>query len=226
MPTAPRAIFELMRGGLPWNLGLALVAIGLLSTGCRGKAPVIDAPYHDDFERAELGPDWNATAPAYRVSEGKLTVAGAYNHPAWLRRRLPNDAVIDLDVVSRSAAGDIKIELFGDGQSFDPDRGSYTSTGYVFIFGGWHNSLSVICRQEEHGAGRKASRQDVPVVPGRSYHFTITRRGGAIDWRIDGQPFLSWTDPDPLTGGGHEHLAVNNWEADVSFDNLNIRPAP
>ena len=32
---------------------------------------------------------------------------------------------------SRSAAGDIKLELYGDGESFDHDRGAYTSTGYV-----------------------------------------------------------------------------------------------
>jgi hypothetical protein len=230
MPTAPRAIFRSMRGCRPWvprqALLLALVAIGLCPTGCRAKAPAIDAPFHDDFERAALGPDWNTTSPAYRLSGGQLTVAGAYNHPAWLRRRLPADAVIDLDVVSRSPAGDIKIELYGDGQSFDPDKGSYTSTGYVLIFGGWNNSLSVICRQEEHGAGRKAARPDVRVVPGRSYHFTVTRRGGAIDWAIDGQPFLAWTDPDPLVGSGHEQLAINDWEADVSFDNLTVRPAP
>jgi hypothetical protein len=141
-----------------------------------------------------------------------------------LRRRLPADATIDLDVVSRSPSGDIKLELYGDGESFDPDKGGYTSTGYVLIFGGWNNSLSVICRREEHGGGRKAQRQDVRVEPGRSYHFTIKRQGGTIDWAIDGKPFLAWTDPEPLAGAGHEHLAVNDWEADVSFDNLAIRP--
>jgi hypothetical protein len=133
---------------------------------------------------------------------------------------------IDLDVTSKSPAGDIKVELYGDGESFDPDKGSYTSTGYVLIFGGWHNSLSVICKQEEHGAGRKAERSDTHVEPLRRYHFAITRRGGAIDWAIDGRPFLSWTDPEPLGGPGHEYFAVNDWETDVTFDNLSIRPNP
>jgi len=117
-------------------------------------------------------------------------------------------------------------ELFGDGESFDPDRGSYTSSGYVLIFGGWNNSLSVICRQEEHGAGRKASRTDTHVEQNRVYHFTITRRGGAIDWTVDGRPFLAWTDPEPLAGSGHEFLAVDDWEAELTFDHLKIRPAP
>src|SRR5206468_3189877 len=162
----------------------------------------------DDFERAELGPSWNATAPNYHIADGRLTVANAYNHPVWLRKKLPRNAVIELDAMSKTPTGDLKIELYGDGESFDPDKGSYTSTGYVFIFGGWHNSLSVICRNNEHDDGRKAERQDLRVTPGRSYHWTITRRGGTIEWKVDRQPFLSWTDPAPLAGAGHEYLAV------------------
>ena len=203
-----------------------VVLAGSAVTGCRTKDPQISEPFRDDFERAELGPSWNPTSPEYHVAAGKLTVANAYNHPAWLRRKLPRDAVIDFDAVSRSPAGDLKIELYGDGESFDPDKGGYTSTGYVLIFGGWHNSLSVICRNNEHDDGRKAQRSDVHVVPGRTYHWTITRRGGTIDWKIDGQPFLSWADPSPLGGSGHEYLAVDDWESDVSFDNLEIKPAP
>jgi Farnesoic acid 0-methyl transferase len=212
-----------MRGAWrPWICGLALAS----AVGCRARPPRVDAPFTDDFERAELGPEWNATSTVYRIAGGQLEVSDGYNHPAWLRRRLPPDVIVDLDVASKSPAGDIKVELYGDGESFDPDKGSYTSTGYVLIFGGWHNSLSVICRQEEHGEGRKAERGDVHVVPLRRYHFTITRRSGAIDWTIDGRPFLAWTDPAPLEGGGHEFFAVNDWEADVTFDNLRIRPAP
>jgi hypothetical protein len=203
-----------------------LALLAGLAAGCRTKDPPISGPFRDDFERADPGPSWNLTGPEYRISAGKLTVANAYNHPAWLRRKLPHDVVIDLDAVSRSPAGDLKVELFGDGESFDPDKGGYTSTGYVLIFGGWHNSLSVICRNNEHDDGRKAERRDVRVQPGRTYHWTISRRGGTIEWKIDGQPFLSWTDPDPLAGSGHEYMAVNDWESDVSFDNLEVRPAP
>jgi hypothetical protein len=205
---------------------LAVLLAGSTVAACKAKPPAIDGPFSDDFERAELGQNWNATSPEYRIRDGKLTIANAYNHPAWLRRRLPVDAVVEVDVTSTSSAGDIKLELYGDGESFDPDKGSYVSSGYVFIFGGWNNSLSVICRNNEHDEGRKAQRADMRVEPGRRYHFTITRRAGAIEWAIDGNKFLAWTDPTPLAGPGHEYLAVNDWQAELQFDNLHIRPAP
>ncbi len=204
------------------SLVLALVVAGL-GTGCRVKEEAITAPFSDDFQRSDLGSSWNATTPNYHISDGRLTVANAYNHPAWLRKKLPRNAAIEFDAMSKSPAGDLKIELYGDGESFDPDKGGYVSTGYVLIFGGWRNSLSVICRNNEHDDGRKAERTAPKVELGRTYHWSITRKDGAIDWRIDGQPFLAWSDPEPLAGAGHEYLAVDDWEAEVFFDNFNIR---
>jgi hypothetical protein len=209
-------------GSAALGVTVAALAVGL---GCRVKDEAITAPFTDTFDRAELGAAWRDTGGGYRITDGALHAREAYNHPAWLRKRLPRDAVLELDVRSQSAAGDIKVELYGDGESFDPDKGGYVSTGYVLIFGGWGNTLSVICRLDEHDAGRKAERRDRRVEPGKSYHFTVTRKGGHIDWKIDGAPFLAWTDPQPLAGAGHEYFAVNDWQADVFFDNLAIRPA-
>lgn len=196
------------------------------AAGCRVKeAPPIREPFVDVFERDRIGDDWRETGSGYVVRAGQLVAAGAYNHPLWLRRPLPDDVTIALDAEARTSTGDIKVELFGDGESFDPDRGGYVSSGYVLIFGGWRNSLSVICKHNEHDEGRKVQRTDRYVEPRRKYHFTITRRKGHIDWRIDGEPFLAWNDPQPLAGRGHRHFAINNWEAEVAFDNLDIRPA-
>ncbi len=205
-------------------LGAILVTVG----ACRPRVPVIEAPFSDNFDRAELGGDWLDTSHAAHLKDGKLTVANAYNHPVWLRRRLPHDVQIDFDAVSRSPAGDLKVELFGDGESFDPDKGRYDPTGYMIVYGGWQNSKSIISRLGEHDEAVKASfdrvGNDPIVLPGQTYHFTIVRKGGTIDWKLNGRPYLSWTDPDPLYGSGHEFFAINDWEANVSFDNLTIRP--
>lgn len=222
-PAAARHALDGRRRTRIFLLGsLALAA----PVACRSRDAALSAPFNDSFDRESLGPDWLDTGGGYRVEGGKLRARTAYNHPAWLKKRLPRDVIVDVDVQSNSPAGDIKLELFGDGHSFDPDRGGYVATGYVLIFGGWHNSLSVICRQNEHDGGRKAMRTAPRVIPGRTYHFTVTRQNGRIDWKIDGAPFLDWTDPDPLYDAEHAFLAVNDWEADVSFDNLSVRPLP
>jgi len=214
------------------RLAIASLAVAALAAlGCKARVPVIASPFADDFDRAEPGPDWlDTSGGAYRIADGKLAVTRAYNHPLWLRRKLPRDVVIDFDVMSKSPAGDIKVELYGDGESFDPDKGRYDPTSYVVILGGWNNSDSIIGRLGEHDDAVKAAKrrepgQPPPVEMGRTYHFTITRQGGLIDWKLDGAPFLAWTDPAPLAGPGHEFFAIDDWEADVYFDNLRIRPA-
>jgi hypothetical protein len=209
---------------------LVVIAAGLLaaSPACKTRVQTIDAPFSDNFDRAELGPDWLDTGHGAKIKDGKLNLVGAHNHPVWLRRKLPRNVQIDFDAVSRSPAGDLKVELFGDGESFDPDKGRYDPTSYMIVMGGWNNSKSIISRLGEHDEAVKVARDrngpEPLVTLGKSYHFTITRRGGTIDWKIDGAPYLSWNDPEPLAGSGHEFFAINDWEADVSFDNLTIRP--
>ncbi|HJX64426.1 MAG TPA: hypothetical protein VJ860_10820 [Polyangia bacterium] len=208
---------------------LFIAALAVL--GCKARVPAITSPFADDFERAEPGPDWlDTSGGAYRIKDGRLNVTRSYNHPLWLRRKLPRDVVIEFDAMSKSPAGDIKVELFGDGESFDPDKGRYDPTSYLIILGGWNNSSSIIGRLGEHDDAVKAAKRretgQPPLVElGRSYHFAITRQGGLIDWKLDGAAFLAWTDPSPLSGAGHEFFAINDWEADVHFDNLSIRPA-
>ena len=179
-------------------------------------------PYSDDFERASLGDAWRSTGGNYRIENGALVIDHAYNHPLWLAKPIPRDAVIELDCWSDDDAGDLKVEAWGDGKSF-ATAASYTATSYVFIFGGWHNQLDVIARMNEHGADRK-TRGDFKVVKGKKYHWRIARKGGHIDWQLDGKPFMSLDDKDPLDGPDHAYFAINDWEARLHFDNLKITP--
>jgi len=179
-------------------------------------------PSADDFNRSEIGNAWHPSGPGYRIVNGELVVDHAYNHPLWLARPIPRDAVIELDVWSNDDAGDIKVEAWGDGRSY-ATQASYTASSYVFIMGGWHNTLCAIARMNEHGQDRK-TRGDFKVVKGKKYHWRIVRKGGHIDWSVDGQPMLSYDDPNPLDGPGHSFFGINDWEAELHFDNLKITP--
>ena len=188
-------------------------------------AEPITAAWSDDFERADVGPDWHATGGSYALVNGALNAVGAHNRPLWLRRALPRDAVIELDAWSTSPDGDIKVELYGDGKSYDPNKGGYTATSYVAVMGGWKNSKSQIARMDEHGKDI-VSRAAPKVEPNKKYHWKFVRKGGRLDWFVDDMetPFLTLEDPEPLEGAGHQHFAVGNWETDTWFDNLRVTP--
>jgi hypothetical protein len=184
--------------------------------------------FTDDFDRADLGDDWRQTAPAgaYKITDGALEVQNGLNHGLWLKRKLPADVTIDVDAWSESPDGDIKVEVLGDGHTYATED-EYVASGYVLIFGGWHNQLSVIARMAEHGTDRGEKYPPAgqpPVELGRHYHFHIERVGGHITWLIDGSPFMTYDDPSPLTGDGHDHFGFNDWQAHVFFDNLKVAP--
>lgn len=202
---------------------MRMVLLALVATSaCSLEKRPPGVPYSDDFGRGALGEAWKSTGANYRIQNGELVVDKAYNHPLWLTKPLPRDAVIELDAWSNDDLGDIKLEAWGDGKSY-AQAASYTATSYVFIFGGWRNALSAIARMNEHGADRRI-RNDVKVEKGKKYHFKITRKGGAIGWEIDGKPFLQMQDAQPLDGPDHAYLGFNDWEAELHFDNLKISP--
>jgi len=201
------------------------LAIPLVLVACKVREqPPITEAWRTDFE-AGLGDAFYMTGDGYRVEHGALSARGAHNHPLWLRKRLPREIRIDVDAWSTEARGDIKLELFGDGHSYDPDGGRYTATGYELIFGGWYNTKSIIARLDEHGSDL-VQRAEPKVIANQHYHWRIERRGKVLTWFVDDMttPFLRYEDPRPLEGAGHEYLGFNNWEADTWFDNLVITP--
>lgn len=207
-------------------------------------------PFSDDFsDTATVQKHYWSTGGLWRVVDGQLVCPGVKQNPLWLKAKLPQNVAIEFDARSQSPEGDIKVELFGDGSDH--------ASGYVFIHGGWNNSMSIIARRDEHGrplqqlqaeAQRVAAEKRMPssglvetgvfnentrmrveanpypVQIGRTYRWRIERRGSKLTWAIDGQPFMEFDDPIPLTGEEHNRFAFSCWEAQLYFDNLRIEP--
>lgn len=57
---------------------------------------------------------------------------------------------------SEGADGDIKWEMYGDGRDH--------STGYVFLFGAWHNRESRICKLDEHALTQDEMRAQLALA--------------------------------------------------------------
>ena len=225
-PSAAKAAEGGLRVGVGGSdvtrLSLTLT-LTLMLAGCTPQGdPGIGSGFFDDFERAQLGRDYDRTGGNWRIENGKIRVSGAKNHPLWLLRTLPPDVRVELDVRSESPEGDIKVELFGDGASHSKtDR--YEATSYVIIFGGWNNSKNVLARLDEHGEDRVVGPER-KVEPGKTYHFRIERLGGTLTVWVDDAVLVEMADPEPLRGRGHDHFGFNNWQSELWFDNLKVTP--
>lgn len=203
------------------------------ATAAVAARPAITAPFEDVFDRAELGPDWHALTPAWKITNGRLCGRGARNKGVWLGRKLPLNARIEFDAFAESHEGDLKVELWGDGAS-GATASSYTNaTSYLAILGGWKNTKHVLARLNEHGDDRLEIDVDATsddermraVASGQPYHFKIERADGkTIEWSVNGTVYFTLADREPLVGPGHEHLGFNDWDAPVCFDNLKVTP--
>jgi hypothetical protein len=158
---------------IPLAIVVVVIQLPFLHWAFRGDRPVKTAiPYEDKFDRASLGDQWWSNGGLWRIVDGQVFSPGVGNNPLWLLARLPADVRAEFDVRSEGADGDVKWEMFGDGRNH--------STGYVFIFGGWHNKESRIAKLDEHALTQEEQRAQL-VAFARPY----PRRLEGIDALLD-----------------------------------------
>jgi hypothetical protein len=195
--------------------------------------PALSEDFVDDFERTALGTDYRTTSAVWKLTSGQLCGENARNHPVWLKRRLPKNARIEFDAVTYSEDGDLKVEVWGDGQSAASGVSYDDATSYLAIFGGWRNQFHVLARLDEHAKDRKQVElvsdttefKRARVLPNKPYRFKLERRDGkTLRWLVDDMEILSFADRAPLLGPGHEHFGFNDWQVRVCFDNLRVMP--
>jgi hypothetical protein len=212
---------------------LALAALAALALGCDRKAGDLDRGrlvLSEDFSGAAIGEQWAVgevvgppskggghrspkdRAGHWALRDGALTTTGERNQPLWLTSPLPEQVRIELTARAGSEAGDLKLEVFGDGKRHE--------SGYILILGGWGNSRSIIARKDEHEKGRVERPGGADTD--RDYRMAVVRRDSELRWYIDGRLHLRYDDPEPLRGEGHRHFAFNNWQSPVAFDDLEI----
>ena len=196
-----------------------------------GSASAAPQPVPDD-----LGPNWRqAGTSVWHIENGRLCGQHAQNHGVWLTKVLPVNARIEFDAIAESPQGDLKAEVWGDGQSHATAISYTNATSYLAILGGWKNKFHVLARLNEHGNDRKQiaidpqsdDPKEKPVVVGQIYHIKIERTDGkTVRFFVGGDEYLSYDDPQPLAGMGHDHFGFNDWEVKVCFDNVKVQPLP
>ncbi len=182
--------------------------------GLKGGALV----FEDRFEGEALSGDWaGGGGGLWSIVGGEVRTQRARNEALWLKRPMPDRVRVEFDVRSDSDDGDIKVEIFGDGERHQ--------SGYILIFGGWKNRINTIARLDEHGADRQQGAEGVRVERGRVYKMAVVRTDHRVRWYLDrdkGERLLVFEDKAPLVGDGHRHFGFNDWEVPLFFDNVRV----
>lgn len=222
-----------------------LVLSCLVLAGCNGVTkPVATIPYTQHFD-GPLGPEWFSPSGGWSVVDGRLYNAGAHNVPFWLSADLPKDVRISFTAQPMSDDVDFKFEAFGDGEHHE--------SGYSVIIGGWHNTTELIGRFGEHAPKRtdaddasvraqvadnakraetvNKKRRDsvsrkIQLEPRKVYNVVFVKKGNVLELYLNGELQLSYFDPSPLYGPGHDRFAFANWASSIYFDDLEITAAP
>lgn len=173
--------------------------------------------FEDNFDRHSIGDNWYAQGGAWSIIEGKLFSSIARNRNLVLAKHpLPENCLVEFEIKSESDAVDMKFNMYGTGEI--KEHGD----GYIFIMGGWNNSVSVIAKNDEHEKNRVVNR-DKKWKKGRTYRVNVIRLDKRIYWFVNGNLFLARYDEEPLLPShGYDRFSFANWESWVLFDNLSI----
>lgn len=246
-PTAPSALTLLPEAGVDASLGADAASAHDAATQLAIDAGIslladagpllLAADAGAAVSSSPLGPNWQVAlgSNAWKIENGRLCGKGALNRGVWLKRILPVNARIEFDGISDSADGDLKAEVWGDGKSGATATSYTNATSYIVVLGGWKNTFHVLARRNEHGKDRKEIKVDKesddprehPVSVGQTYRFKIERSDGhTVRYSVNGLELMSYDDPDPLSGVGHDHLGFNNYWDNVKscYDNVKITP--
>ena len=214
-----------MRGGQrAWQLALAVMAVVGLLGGCtcptrRGAqaAGGWTLQFSDDFNRDELGEDWEAVAGDWRLQDGQLLggqVGKSGENTVICARLFPGSQRVEFDAVTVDPQPCDLSGLLG------VNRGGLT-TGYFFGFGSDNNRGSKLLIESK----RDVERYDAVIVPGQLHHVVCEREGNVLRHIIDGKVAVSYTDDPPLKGNAHEMIGFYIFTSG-QIDNVKVYTKP
>ncbi len=161
----------------------------------------------NDTEWLVLQGTWSVD-PAARI-------VGSSDGNGYLCRVAPHTDDVRVTATLRAAAGD-EVTVWMCGSQQETEHAGYTlalSTGGAKL-------------QRE---GKDITRTGgARIQPGKDHVVTFERSGATLRGFLDGSadPFLVWTDPQPLRGPGHTTLGFYVWGGTISIGNVKVEALP
>lgn len=173
--------------------------------------------FTDDFDREELGENWQPLEGAWKIQDGCLVGAGAListqgfpgTHPGgFIRMAFDATPVIDAKPLFPGATPIVEVSDLSaviHAQPLEPGSPLW-NTGYFFQFGGAMNTVNRILRQ-----GHEITRghpEDPHIQPGQTHHIVVENNQGALRLYVDGRRLLEHDDPFAIVGKGYDRVGL------------------
>ena len=173
--------------------------------------------FEDQFDREEVGDDWQVLSGKFRIVDGMLEGDNLANSSSaktvYLRDfkassvRLEYDAVTGLPV---DMSAMICTDNVGWGWNY----------GYFFGFGSDNNLTGKLYR-----LGAETTFYDASVTPGKVHKVVCQIEDGTLTHIIDGKVVMIYNDPTPLKGEGHEKIGLYIYKKG-RMDNVKVYTKP
>lgn len=173
-----------------------------------------DLIYSCNFDSGTIPQEFQKEGGEWFVKNGTLHSTTAKNKDLVLTKPLPENAIIEVDMLSHSKSVDIKFRAWGD------RRTDLHDGAYHFILGGWGNKISTIAPLGEHDKRRVTRKSE--LKPEKWYKIKVIRNNGIIDMYVDGEKYLTYKDTEPLDKNYYKYFSFANWATNCEFDNLKI----
>ncbi len=169
--------------------------------------------FSDDFERNELGSDWEVVSGIWHVADGVVSGAGVLA----TSRGFPEDGSMAFQRLEFEATADVSEAEFDDPRAIsdlsavlhgrlDAQTGDFLQSGYFFQFGWKYNTRT---RISKHGTPIIADNSpETLIVPGKTHHVAMVNESGRLRLYVDGNLVIATNDPQPLLGGGNDRVGL------------------
>ncbi len=148
--------------------------------------------FSDDFERTELGDDWDIDWGNWSIKEGWLTNNRGGESEIMCTRDFPGAHRLEFDARSDNP-GDLTGFICAHGYSY--------WHGYLVGFGSNSNSHSRLLIE-----GYEVKKWDAVITPGKIHHQVVQRDGDTITHIVDGETVMTYEHDQPLKGKYHQSV--------------------
>lgn len=173
--------------------------------------------FEDQFERAEVGPDWMIQG-ASAIVDGRLKFGGdGKNLYAWINRHFPGDVRLEFDAEAapENSPCDLSVLLAGGEVS-----GMYERR-YLLAFGGMNNGMHQILATYKNIPATQWMYPPKRIEHGKVYRIAGMKEGALLTLEVDGEVLLTKTDSPPM-GGPNFDLAGLLTYGGMLTDNVKV----